>query len=57
MLYIVEGPRECIPFALTEEIEGRHYTRYNEDGTEGEVSQVNHQNTRRLGLTCENFIG
>ncbi|KAL1880072.1 hypothetical protein Daus18300_001435 [Diaporthe australafricana] len=39
MLYIVEVPRECIPFALAEEIEGPHYTRYNEDGTEGEVRQ------------------
>lgn len=40
MLYIVEVPTECIPLTLTEEIEGKHYTRYNEDGTEGEVSQM-----------------
>ncbi|KAJ0103838.1 uncharacterized protein J7T55_000466 [Diaporthe amygdali] len=38
-LYIIEVPRECIPHTLAKEIEGRHYTRYNEDGTEGEVRQ------------------
>jgi hypothetical protein len=39
-LYIIEVPTECIPSALTKEIEGKHYTRYNEDGTEGEVSEL-----------------
>lgn len=40
ILYIVEVPSECVPVALAKEIEGRQYIRYNEDGTEGEVSHM-----------------
>lgn len=39
-LYIVEVPTECIPPTSAQEIQGKHYTRYNEDGTEGEVSEL-----------------
>lgn len=39
-LYIVEVPSECVPMALEKEIEVRQYIRYNEDGTEGEVSHT-----------------
>lgn len=48
-LYIVEVPSECVPMDLAKEIEGRQYIRYNDDGTEGEVSQ--NYNLQKLLLT------